>query len=325
MVISKLTSPLEVFIEFPRKRQALPIRLVASIHPALPNIIAQLQVRTFYKSRKLDKSDHSSFKLLKIAERDVDRIYREVSVNGYSILTDAIPPEVLKSLISAVQSTVVIERTTSETPYRGKIDGRPHSIGRYDVEGSELLKNKAIRDFSFSNDWKQLGEKLLKQKIVWDGVDSWWMYQSTPESASFNAQAFHSDRERLAFIKFFVYLTDIDLTTGPHVYAKGTHKKRPLALRGDRRYSDSELAEKGIEIEPICGPAGTIVIANTQGLHKGVPPHEGKGGRLLFQIQIANSLRGFERYIDPIISEEKDVQAAYVSDPKYFEELRFKL
>jgi hypothetical protein len=121
------------------------------------------------------------------------------------------------------------------------------------------------------------------------------MFESDPDLASLNAQAFHSDRERLSFIKFFVYLSDIDENTGPHVYAGGTHRKRKISQRNDRRYSDEELLNEGLELTPIYGKAGTIIVANTQGLHKGVAPTIPNHGRLLFQIQVADSLNGMSR------------------------------
>ena len=321
MLGRKLLAPLEVFFEIPHDRQELPIRLVASIHPALPNLLAKLQTHTIFKSRRISSQVPFNPQLLSLNGQDISRIVNEVKAKGFSIVSNAIPASVIQDLTKAVLDAQVVERTTKSTPYSGLISGRPHSIGRYDIDCAELLRNNVVRNFAFSDDWKVLGERLLDQKVVWDGVDSWWMYPSTPESASFNAQAFHSDRERLAFIKFFVYLTDIDLTTGPHVYASGTHRKRPLSLRGDRRYSDAELAAKKIEMISICGKAGTIIVANTQGLHKGVAPFEDKGGRLLFQIQIANSLMGFERYIDPSIATEPEVLSALKSDPDYFQVL----
>jgi hypothetical protein len=159
----------------------------------------------------------------------------------------------------------------------------------------DLLKSSGIRQLAFSKDWLQVGSFVMGQPVVFDGVASWWMFESDPKFASLNAQAFHADRERLSFLKFFFYLTDIDENTGPHVYAEGTHKSRPIKFRGDRRYSDQELKDKGLNFTPIYGHSGTVIVANTQGLHKGVAPRVPNHGRLLFEIQVSDSLQGIRR------------------------------
>ena len=41
------------------------------------------------------------------------------------------------------------------------------------------------------------------------------------------AQHFHSDHDRLRFVKVFVYLDDVDMNNGPHVFCEGTHRQRP--------------------------------------------------------------------------------------------------
>ena len=45
-------------------------------------------------------------------------------------------------------------------------------------------------------------------------------------------QAFHRDPDDWRFLKLFVYLTDVDDGTGPHVYVSGSHKTSGR-LRGD--------------------------------------------------------------------------------------------
>ena len=38
------------------------------------------------------------------------------------------------------------------------------------------------------------------------------------------AQMFHFDLDRIKWLKFFIYLTDVKINSGPHVYVSGTHK-----------------------------------------------------------------------------------------------------
>jgi len=282
------------FIGVPRhgKFQSDCIRTVASIHPYLPNLIAGLRSKFLLRGNPYKSKEKIS---LTYFECDLIKVKREVREKGYSIIPNAISPSVLRNLQSEILKIEVQERVSSGKGFTGQIAEGKNLVGRYDVLPENILRSKFIRKLAFSKDWLMAGSFVMGQPVVFDGVASWWMFQTDPKFASLNAQAFHADRERLSFLKFFFYLTDIGVDTGPHVYADKTHVKRPLSLRGDRRYSDLELEANGIRSTPIFGAAGTVIVANTQGLHKGVPPLIPNHGRLLFEIQVANNLQGIRR------------------------------
>ena len=85
------------------------------------------------------------------------------------------------------------------------------------------------------------------------------------------AENFHRDVDDVRFLKFFAYLTDVDETSGPHVYIVGSHRENRLTRIC--RYTDAEIAEAfGTENQHrFTGPAGTAFLENTFGLHRGVP------------------------------------------------------
>jgi Phytanoyl-CoA dioxygenase (PhyH) len=107
--------------------------------------------------------------------------------------------------------------------------------------------------------------------------DVWHTFSSTRPAR--DSQLWHRDPandEHL--LKVFVYLSDVDDGAGPFLYAAGTHpegdmKTNPASTRvkGADRTTDEEMAAvvpperwvKGV------GPAGTIVMADTRGYHKG--------------------------------------------------------
>lgn len=121
---------------------------------------------------------------------------------------------------------------------------------------------------------------------------TWWSSPSPDGPCSEIAQLFHEDRDHPSFLKFFLYVTDVDGARGPHVYVRGSHRGRPGALRADRRFGDDEVARhyRAEDIVALCGPRGTLFAADTSGLHKGLPPVA--GSRLVFQIEFADSLFG---------------------------------
>ena len=110
-------------------------------------------------------------------------------------------------------------------------------------------------------------------------------------------QAFHRDPDDWRFLKLFVYLTDVDGESGPHVYVAGSHKTRtPWRVR---TYTQ-ELLEARFgkqNMRPVVGARGTTFVADTSGIHAGVPPR--RVPRLLLQAQYS-ILPNFALYYRPV-------------------------
>jgi hypothetical protein len=107
--------------------------------------------------------------------------------------------------------------------------------------------------------------------------DVWQTFASTRPAR--DSQLWHRDPasdEHL--LKVFVYLSDVDAGAGPFMYAAGTHPQgdvkanpRSRRVKGADRTTDEEMAEVVPPERWITGvgPAGTIVLADTRGYHKG--------------------------------------------------------
>jgi hypothetical protein len=93
-------------------------------------------------------------------------------------------------------------------------------------------------------------------------------------------------------VKIFFYLTDVDAQTGPHCFVRGSHRDKPLPLRRDGRIADAEIVQHygAARVAEITGPRGTVIVANTRGLHKG--KHLAAGDRCILQLVFASSLFG---------------------------------
>jgi hypothetical protein len=96
-------------------------------------------------------------------------------------------------------------------------------------------------------------------------------------------QAFHRDPDDWRFLKLFVYLTDVDDECGPHIYVAGSHNTR-RSLRA-KTYTQEQLeAQFGKRnMRTILGVRGTTFVADTSGIHAGIPPQ--RAPRLLLQAQ----------------------------------------
>lgn len=113
-----------------------------------------------------------------------------------------------------------------------------------------------------------------------DYIGAWW---SLPTDTPSLTQSFHRDIDTLHSMKFFIYLTEVSENTGPHVYIKGSCKSNFNSIK-DKMHSDQEI-ERFFEKEQVLnlvGPKGYCFLADTFGLHKGMPPIESP--RLVLQV-----------------------------------------
>jgi hypothetical protein len=124
----------------------------------------------------------------------------------------------------------------------------------------------------------------------------WWhtAYSKVPDKGA--AQYWHFDMDRIKWIKFFIYLTDVGPNNGPHSFMKGSHRTggipEKLRMKGYARLSDDEVEScySNDSVVEFSTPRGTIIAEDTRGLHKGKVVLS--GDRLLLQLQFSNSLFG---------------------------------
>lgn len=134
-------------------------------------------------------------------------------------------------------------------------------------------------------------------------IHAWWSFPGHGKAPV--AQEFHRDRDDFKFCTLFAYLTDVGERNSPHVFIRRSHRVDlidAILARSEMRlrqcgivtsladlYRDNEegygrdgLYERVFDglIDTIMGPAGSAFLADTSGLHKGVPAMEGP--RLMF-------------------------------------------
>ncbi|EKT3956845.1 phytanoyl-CoA dioxygenase family protein [Flavobacterium psychrophilum] len=163
---------------------------------------------------------------------------------------------------------------------------------RYQYNSAEVFACSELQNLIFDQSLLAFAQEYLGCKPILDLVAFWWSAPFSGKGKSAAAQMYHFDLDRIKFMKFFFYITDVTTHTGPHCYVKGSQGKLPVAINRDGRFEDSEIeliygAENLIEI---CGKKGSIIAVDTRGFHKGKELISGK--RLLFQIQFTNSLFG---------------------------------
>lgn len=87
-----------------------------------------------------------------------------------------------------------------------------------------------------------------------------------------NAQFFHWDNDFSKFLKLYIYLTDVDDDSGPHIYIPKTHKKKKLKSILPRLYDDNLIYNLYETKKKYEGKTGSIFFTDGYGIHKGEMP-----------------------------------------------------
>ena len=104
------------------------------------------------------------------------------------------------------------------------------------------------------------------------------MYQHNTRSNE-NTRYYHVDVYQKEF-KAFLYLDDVDPGNGPFTYLRGTHKshfrrvKQQILWNGEgspTSFSNKALGPLLEREVQIVGPAGTLILADVRGFHRGSP------------------------------------------------------
>jgi uncharacterized protein YcgL (UPF0745 family) len=145
-----------------------------------------------------------------------------------------------------------------------------------------------------------IASKYLEGKPVHQGNLMWWSFvgDATVREKSKAFQMFHYDRDDYRFLKFFFYLTNVDVLSGPHVCVRGSHKQKKIShLLLPKRETDEEIINSyGKEsLVTICGQAGFGFVEDTFCFHKGATPIN--RDRLILQIEFGTTDYGMQHDI----------------------------
>lgn len=102
-------------------------------------------------------------------------------------------------------------------------------------------------------------------------------YRSQPVEPPYQGSyAWHRDNYPPGCLKVMVYLTDVlEESSGPLVYANGTHAAFRPQLGGYGPRIPREEVEGKHELKPCLGPRGTVILFDNNGVHRAANPSRG--------------------------------------------------
>jgi ectoine hydroxylase-related dioxygenase (phytanoyl-CoA dioxygenase family) len=227
-------------------------------------------------------------------------IQTQLEIDGYCVFENCLSSEFCESVIQktlqldcAVVDDEVIGRGVpvySRYP-RGSADAAAYVMSRDDTTDIEEVQ-QLISDPSLI----AVAQNYLKSRPIFSAVAMSWSAATKDKPDAQAAQEFHWDMERIKWLRYFIYLTDVTPESGPHCFIKGTHRTgaipQNLLKQGYVRHGDDvilNLYGKDAYRE-FTGLRGTIVAEDSRGFHKG--KHPTNGDRLMLAFEMSNTTFG---------------------------------
>jgi hypothetical protein len=234
-----------------------------------------------------------------LSPADVERVAANIRENGYIRPAKRLPVDVCQRLSEfSLRTEATLAPPRNEGPSRAVYDPAHPIAEGYRFDEANLIEQPDIQRLMSDPSLLAVAQAYLGCLPVLSSVFMLW---STPARLAGNAreelaQMYHFDMDRLKWLKFFFYLTEVTPDRGPHCFIAKSHRtgrQLPALLsRGYVRYPDQELephypAADRIEL---TGPQGTLFAVDTRGYHKGITPRT--GDRLMVQLEFCDTLFG---------------------------------
>jgi hypothetical protein len=235
----------------------------------------------------------------KLSNRDLKSIAKSISEQGYHIFDAKLSESQTAAIVDFARSIPSQALRTGDDVKIGAYadellpyPSHPVESPKYNIRREDMVQNETIQKLLVDDGILAVAQKYLGCTPILDLIAMWWSKPFQGKASTEAAQLYHFDMDRIKFIKFFFYLTDVTPETGPHCYVAGSRKRKPQQILRDGRISDDEIAKyyQKEQMLEICGKKGTILAVDTRGWHKGKALTEGE--RLLLQFEFANSMMG---------------------------------
>jgi hypothetical protein len=252
------------------------------------HIIRSLVLLLTKKSVAMDLARENSV----FPDLDPERAVKTLKDDGLH-LGITIPSHLLKEILDFVQTATYLGNGDLQFPFSlanrkaQEIKSGKHFRIGYNFEPSSQCA--AIRKLAADPKLWEIAAKYFESQPMLACAQLWWTFvnDAPAEGRAQGFYRFHYDLEDYACVKFMFYLTDVDLSGGPHLCVKGSHKKKKLSHQFSllRERDDREIAEYyGDEnIVTICDRAGVGFAEDPFCFHKGILPQ--KRDRLILEFK----------------------------------------
>jgi hypothetical protein len=231
----------------------------------------------------------------------LDAIANALRDRGYYVFEQRLPAALCDRLLEFALAEKAAVKIGGQ-PALEQYDRRNPRGVRYDFSEEAILRNEAAQQLMADRSVLAVAQAYLGCLPILDLIACWWHTSWSQQPDKDAAQFFHFDMDRIKWLKFFFYATDVGTDNGPHTFVARSHRTHgipsSILQKGQVRIDDEEVLRsyEPADLIEFCGPRGTIIAEDTRGLHKG--KHVRAGDRLVFQLEFSDSLFGAD-YPDP--------------------------
>ena len=238
----------------------------------------------------------------KIKNKEAISIVNNLKENGYFVINNFISEKTSQEIEDYVlkQDLIINRNDDSHSKiYNKKFNPNNPEGVVYLLPDSKLIENSLINQVTNSIFLKDIASNYFEAEAIFDHAQISIVTDYKKIADKNSAQYYHFDLDKPKWLKFFIYLNNVNLDRGPHSFIPKTHKNSGINInirsQGYSRIEDSEIRKYYAEEIIFAHNKGTCIIEDTRGLHKGYNCK--KGYRCLINIQYSNSFFGFKNEI----------------------------
>ena len=234
-----------------------------------------------------------------LTRQDLEKIERQLETDGYVVFENCLSPEFCERVIrQTLEVECVLHGDDANVGGRmySKYDRNSPEATCYVLTPDDATEIPEVQELMSDLSLIAVAQNYLKSKPIFSAVNITWSAVKKDQPDQQAAQEFHWDMERIRWLRFFIYLTDVGPKNGPHCFIKGSHRTGavpPELLKlGYVRHSDETILQTYGK-DAFCefnGARGTIIAEDSRGFHKGKMLTE--GDRLLLAFELSNTLFG---------------------------------
>ena len=175
--------------------------------------------------------------------------------NGLKIVNNFLTKEECNQIIN------VIDRCIESNNISQVVDGDFRIYGIENFLDNQKLKQKLNLTIPYVEDYAS--SKLFEHFYLGAKL--------TPSSSKGSGGGWHKDSILKKQVKCIIYLNDVDSSNGPFQYVEGSNQFFKNIFHILRYGFTTRFPKGNFKFKEVCGSAGTLIISDTNGIHRGSP------------------------------------------------------
>ncbi|MEI9804957.1 MAG: phytanoyl-CoA dioxygenase family protein [Pseudolabrys sp.] len=163
------------------------------------------------------------------SSEEIDFIGSDIRERGYHVFRQRLQDEMCDELLKFAGSTTCVKRAmdgqgNADTEIPRFPRESPDAV-RYEFREQDLINYPLIQKIMADRSIINVAQNYLGSQPIVDVVAMWWNAASArPDKQA--AQYWHFDMDRIKWLKFFIYLTDVGPENGAHSFVEGVAPPR---------------------------------------------------------------------------------------------------